>query len=150
MKLPAGLRGARGVVIDTNVFVYLFEDHPEFAEVADFVVGSAAAGAFHGVVTPITAAEILVKPLRLKRADIADRLRRTLRSLPNIEWASLSAEAGFLAGALRAAYGLPLPDMLQVATAMQSAVPCLITNDKALQRVTEVRTFLLTDFQTSM
>jgi hypothetical protein len=28
MKLPAALKNARGVVIDTNVFIYLFEDLP--------------------------------------------------------------------------------------------------------------------------
>jgi predicted nucleic acid-binding protein len=42
-----------------------------------------------------------------------------------------------VAGALRAKYRLPLPDMLQAACAIQHGA-ALITNDKALHAVTEI------------
>ena len=32
MKCPRKLRGAPGAVIDTNILIYLFEDHPKYEE----------------------------------------------------------------------------------------------------------------------
>jgi hypothetical protein len=69
-------------------------------------------------VTPVTAAELMVKPLQNKRCDPADRYRLALRSMQNVVPVALSFETGLLAGSLRAKYGLPLPDMIQVACAI--------------------------------
>lgn len=146
MKLPGPLRGRKGVVIDTMVFIYLFEDNATFGPVCEFVLGQAAQGRFHGVVTPVTAAEILVKPLRKNRRDIADRYRFALRGLRNVEAVDLPFDTGLLAASLRAKYGMPLPDMIQAACALQSRTPGLITNDKAMRKVGELEVFLLSDF----
>jgi predicted nucleic acid-binding protein len=146
VKTPRALRGRRGVVIDTNVFIYCFEDSPEFGEAAAFVLGQAAAGVFNAVVTPITLAEILVKPLLAGRADLADRYRAVLSDLPNVAAAEIDPAAGFMAGALRARYGLPLPDMFQAALALRSDAPALITNDATMRKVSEVIVFSLDAF----
>ena len=138
MKLPAILRGGHNVVLDTMVFIYCFEDDPQYAGLCEQLILQAAAGLFTGIVTPVTAAEVLVKPLRVGRLDLADRYRDALRSLQNIRMTGISPETGFMAGALRAKYGLPLPDMIQVAVALESQSTALVTNDKALQRIKEV------------
>lgn len=143
MKLPEGLKGAQGVVLDTNILIYCFEDHPQYGRVAEFLLQQAEAGSYHGVVTPVTAAELLVKPLKAGRADLADRYRAALAHLPNIACIGISHELGCMAGALRAQYGLPLPDMFQVAAALMSPTPTLITNDRVLKQVSDVRVILL-------
>lgn len=147
MKIPDGLRNRMGVVIDTNVFIYLFEDDPHFGEVSEFIFRQVEQDAFHAVVTPITAAEIITKPLRLNRPDLADRCRSKLRRLKNIERVDIPFRTGELAGALRAKYTLPLPDLMQAAVAMQSDRPSLITNDKNLRQIEEIDVFLLEEFQ---
>jgi len=147
MKLPAGLRGCRHVVLDTMFFIYLFEDTPGYADVCARVIQELEAGTFSGVITPVTAAEVLVKPIRANRLDLADRYRGILRSFPNTVCATISVETGSLAGALRAKHGLPLPDMLQAAVAMQFPAPALITNDKDLRRLTEVKVLLMDNFR---
>jgi predicted nucleic acid-binding protein len=146
MKLPKRLIGRKGVVFDTMVFIYLFEDSPEFGAVCDFILREVQSGKIEGVVTPITAAEILVKPLQHKRHDLADRYRLALRSMRNLFPIPLSFETGLLAGSLRAKYGLPLPDMIQIACAMKSETPTLVSNDKAFQQIEEVEVFLLSAF----
>jgi predicted nucleic acid-binding protein len=88
----------------------------------------------------------MVKPLRNKRYDLADRYRLALRGMQNVAAAPFSFETGLLAGSLRAKYGLPLPDMFQVACAMQSTTPTLITNDKAMEQIEEAEIFLLSAF----
>lgn len=143
MRAIEKLRGRRGVLLDTMVFIHFFEDSPPHAETSERLLRQMAEGSFAGVVTPITAAELLVKPLRQKRMDLADRYRNALGSLTNLTHVPLSPDVGYMAGALRAAYGLPLPDMLQVAAAMLYPKPAIVTNDKALRRVAEVEVFLL-------
>ena len=145
MKCSQPLRGARGVVIDTNILIYLFEDHPRYAEAAEFIIDAAASGMFSGVVTPVTVAELLVKPLQADRPDIADRYRTALRHMQNVISGTLDAEIGAMAAALRAKYGLPLPDMFQAAVALRSPTPIIITNDKAISRVTELTAVSLDD-----
>jgi len=146
MKLPKRLVGRKGVVLDTMVFIYLFEDSQQFGSVSEFILEQNRLGKFDSIVTPITAAELMVKPLQNKRYDLADRYRLALRSMQNVLPVAFSFETGLLAGSLRAKYGLPLPDMIQVACAMQSKTPTLITNDKAMEQIEEAEVFLLSAF----
>jgi predicted nucleic acid-binding protein len=143
MKLPAILKGGQDVVLDTMFYIYFFEQDAQYGPACKFLMQQIADGVFSGIITPITTAELLVKPLRMGRNDLADCYRDALRSLPNSRLVDLSPEAGFMAGALRAKYGLPLPDMLQVAIAMESDSRVLITNDKAMQRIKEINIVLL-------
>lgn len=143
MKLPALLQGGRDVVLDTMIFIYLFEDHPAYASLCEWLIQQAANAVFSGAITPVTTAELLVKPLQSQRSDLAGRYRDALRCLPNVRLVELSPEMGFMAGALRAKYKLPLPDMLQVAAAMEMDSTALISNDRSLQRVREVKIILL-------
>ena len=139
------LRGRRGVVLDTMVWIYLFEDQPKYSAVCSRLVQEAEAGTFSGVITPVTAGEVLVKPLQKRRPDIAERYRLALGNLVNIGLCPLDGEVGFMAGALRAKYGLPLPDVLQAAMALREMPSTLITNDKALKKIVEIKVILLDD-----
>ncbi|MDO9541767.1 MAG: PIN domain-containing protein [Kiritimatiellia bacterium] len=143
MKLPSLLHGGHDVVLDTMIFIYLFEDDQKYGRCCEWLLQQAADGAFTGVITPVTAAELLVKPLQSKRTALADHYRDALRGLPNIRLVDISPEAGFMAGALRAKYNLPLPDMIQAATAIEINSTALISNDKAMKRIKEVNVILL-------
>ena len=127
------------------VFIYYLEDHDEHGDRADAVIQDAARGLFEAIVTPVTAAELLVKPLQAGRTDIADRYRTAMAHLDNTRQCDLSWNAGCMAGALRARYGLPLPDMFQVAIAVETGSCALITNDRALRRVEEIPMVVLGD-----
>jgi predicted nucleic acid-binding protein len=145
VNLPSVLKGRRGVVLDTMVFIYLFEDHPRLGAVCEALLEEAAKGFFSGAVTPIAAAELLVKPLKARQVEIAERYRRVLRYMTNIIPCEFTLETGFLAGALRAKYKMPLPDMMQAAAALRTGSKTLITNDRDLLRVEEIRVLILDD-----
>jgi predicted nucleic acid-binding protein len=106
-------------------------------------------GVFSAIVTPITAAEVLVKPLKKGQMSTADKYRNAIRNMPNISNIKFDVEIGFMAGSLSAKYGLPLPDMLQVAAALAQPANAIITNDRDIQRVQETNVFLLSDLATS-
>jgi predicted nucleic acid-binding protein len=145
VKPIAALKGRSGVVLDTMVFIYLFEDHKRYAPVCESLVEWMESGVFLGMVTPITMAELIVKPLKAGRPDMANRYRAVMDSLKNLECSTIDTETGWMAGALRAKYGLALPDMLQVASALRAEEPTLVSNDRALQRVEELQLILLDD-----
>ncbi len=145
MKFPRQLQGRQDVVIDTMVFVYLFEDSRRYAELCETLLDRAAGGAFSGIITPVTAGEVLVKPLKDKRPDIADAYVNALHTMGNIRHVPVTFETGALAGALRAKYGFPLPDMVQAACALQTRTPSILTNDKRMRKVEELKVFLLDD-----
>jgi predicted nucleic acid-binding protein len=144
MTIPRALKGVRGAVFDTMVLFYLLEDHPTYAPVCEALFRFAEDGGLSGVITPITLAEIVVKPLCAGRPELADRYQNAIKNLPNIALGELSWKTGVMAGALRAKYGLALPDLFQAACAMEHG-GVLITNDKALTRIEEIRVVLLND-----
>ncbi len=145
MMRLADLRTCERVVIDTMVLIYLFEDTPRYGILCQGIFQEIERGGFGGIVTPVTVAELLIKPLSMKRDDIADTYRNALRSINNLDLPPMTFETACLAGALRAKYRLPLPDMIQAAFAVQTRMPAIVTNDKAFRRVTEMRVFLLDD-----
>lgn len=145
LTLVEALDGAQRAVLDTMVLIYYFEDSTVYGDRAESVIRAAASGVFEAIITPVTAAELLVKPLMAERSDIADRYRTAMAHLENASRCSLSWDTGCMAGALRAQYGLPIPDMFQVALAIETDSCALITNDKALCRIGEVPIVLLDD-----
>ncbi len=149
LKTLNALGGRQGVVIDTMVLIYLFEEHPRYVDLCEQIMDHIFKGIFTGVVTPITAAEVLVNPLKQTHIAIADRYRRALGSILNLKLFQFDMHAGFIAGALRARYGFPLPDMFQVAAAMSQPAKTFITNDKALRQVNEVDVFLIDEMMGS-
>jgi predicted nucleic acid-binding protein len=51
------------------------------------------------------------------------------------------------AATLRAVYDLRTPDALQIATALEFNCQAVLTNDKQLQRVTELRVLILDELE---
>lgn len=144
MKLPSELRGCKGAVLDTMVLIYLFEDHPRYGAMCEGLFQKMEDGEFAGIVTPITMAEIMVKPLRSGRPDIGDRYQSAVRNAPNVKICGLSWQTGVMAGALRAKHNGSLPEMFQVACAIEHG-GVLVTNDREMKRVEDVRVVLLDD-----
>ncbi len=140
------LKSVRAAVFDTMILIYLLENDPAYATVCEALFQRAEVGRLHGLITPITMGEVLVKPLRAGLNELADRYRSALRNLPNVRLCDFTWKTGALAGALRAKYGLALPDLFQVACAIENQA-ALITNDKALKKIIEVPVFLLSDIQ---
>ena len=146
MNVPVSLKGVKGIVLDTMVLIYLLEDNPVYADRCEWLLRWISDSAFSGVISPITMAEIMVKPLELGRNDLAEKYKRALRNLSNVELCDCSWQTGVMAGALRAKYKMALPDMFQVACAMEHG-GVLITNDKALKKVEEIDVVLLDELK---
>ncbi len=68
--------------------------------------------------------------------------------MPNVSNINFDEAASFMAGSPRAQYGLPLPDMFQLAAGLTQPANAIITNDRDIQRVRETDVILLSNLAT--
>ena len=147
MTLDAALVGVTHLGLDTAPLIYFIERHPTYIERVRAVVQRIATGTLTGHTSVITLSEVLVKPLRLGQTALAQRYRHFLSHSRNLVLHTLDAAIAERAAELRARYGLRTPDALQIATALAAECTALLTNDRQLQRVTDLRVLVLDELE---
>lgn len=133
------------VLIDTAVWIYHFEQNPEFAAPAGRVIETLEAGKFRGTASELTLLELTVRPLQLGRQDVADDFEVLLGYFPNLELEPVSRDILLGAAALRARYKLRTPDAIQLATGLFTGATLAVKNDEAWRKVSSIETVLLSE-----
>jgi predicted nucleic acid-binding protein len=133
------------VLIDTSVWIYHLENHPEFGPPAGRVIESLEEGRFRGIASELTLLELTVRPLQLGRQDVADHYEVLLDYFPNLEIVPISREILLDAAGLRARQKLRTPDAIQLATGIRASATLAVTNDKLWRSVPLIETALLAD-----
>jgi predicted nucleic acid-binding protein len=87
--------------------------------------------------------ELLIQPYRMSNEQKLDEFYALLSTYPNLEWIAPNLEIADIAARVRAAHRLRTLDALQAATAIQSQVTGVITNDLAFERVENLETIVL-------
>jgi predicted nucleic acid-binding protein len=117
---------------------------------ADELFGALDSGAAQGMTSVLTLQEVLVKPLRESRGDLAEKYRQVLTSSANVRLYDVDQSICETAARLRAKYiWLRTPDALQLATAIRHDAQIVLTNDDRWRLVTEIMVFVLKDFVTT-
>ena len=127
--IPRALRQHKRVLIDTAVWIYHFEQHPEFGPAAGIAIQSLEDGRFRGVASELTLLELTVRPLQLGRQDVADEYELLLSYFSNLDLEPVSKEVLLGAAALRARYRLRTRDSILLATGIRSAATAATAND---------------------
>jgi predicted nucleic acid-binding protein len=133
------------VLIDTSVWIYHFEQHPELGAAAGRVIESLEEGEYRGVGSELTLLELTVRPLQLGRQDVADDYEVLLDYFPNFELEPISREILLEAAALRARQRLRTPDAIQIATGLRTGATLAVTNDEGWRNFPLIETLILTD-----
>jgi predicted nucleic acid-binding protein len=133
------------VLIDTSIWIYHFEQHPQLAAAAGEIIENLEEGKFRGVASELTLLELTVKPLQLGRQDVADDYEVLLDYFPNFELVPISREILLEAAALRARQRLRTPDAIQIATALRTGATLAVTNDEGWRNFPLIETTILTD-----
>lgn len=146
-KVEAALSGVTRLGLDTAPIIYLIERHPVFGDTARAVFDRIAAGPLEAYTSVITLTEVLTVPIR--NGDTATETLYRTRLLFSRNLTTLSAIPAIAerAAELRARYNLRTPDALQIATALHARCEAFLTNDKRLQRVTELAILVLEDLE---
>ena len=127
MDIEARLRGKR-VYLDSNVFIYAFENVAEFGVCAE-ILRLSDDRSIAAVTSEISLLEILVGPLAAGIRDLAALYAHRLDVAPGLELIPIARATLLQAAAIRAARKLKLPDALHVATAVESNCDLFVTAD---------------------
>jgi predicted nucleic acid-binding protein len=133
--------------LDTSIFIYHLEAHPQYLPLTQQILATVEAGRCTGVVSTVTVMELTVHPWRAKRADIARQYEVLLANFPNLNLVDVTREVARRAAQLRAAYTLRPADALLLGTALVSRATLWVSNDKQLKRLApEIDVVTLDDF----
>lgn len=147
VKLADALRGVTSLGLDTAPIIYFVEAHPQDDALMQAVFQRIRAGTPVGITSVVTLSEAMVRPLATGDRTLQAAYRQLLRRSAAIRTVEIGPGFALRAAALRGHYGMLLPDALQVAAALQSGCQAFLSNDRRLQRVTELRVLLLDDLE---
>lgn len=142
-KLNQALAGITKLGFDTSPIIYFIETHPKYDGIVTEIFQRVSSGLLEGVTSVITLTEVLIHPLRRGDAALQQQYSNLLINAADFQTLPIDVATATSAADLRARYNLRTPDALQVATALAAGCDAFITNDAALQRVTELRVLVL-------
>ena len=147
MKVVEALEGVLQLGLDTAPLIYYVEEHSRYVEVMQEIVEHIDRGSVHAVTSVVTLIEVLTHPLRHKNEALAERYRHLLGYGRNLSLRDITRPVAERTAALRVQYNLRTPDALQLAVALDAGCEAFLTNDRQLQRVTEMRVLLLDELE---
>jgi predicted nucleic acid-binding protein len=133
------------VLIDTSLWIYHLEGHPEFGSASSDLIAALERGQFRGVASELTLMELTVRPLSRGRQDAADDYEILLTYFPNLDLAPITRDILMRAAGLRAGYRIRTPDAIQVATGIELGATLALTNDDAWRALPMIETVVLSD-----
>ena len=137
----------RVVALDTCVWIYHLEGHPDYRGLTTEILTAVSAGKCAAVVSELTLMELLVRPLKLEREEVADEYETLLTHFPNLSLVAIRREILLKAAFVRARYGLRTPDAVIVATGVLQGATRVITNDRHWKRLEGIDVVCLSDFR---
>jgi predicted nucleic acid-binding protein len=129
----------RIVAIDTNIFIYHFEENPQYISYTEDLFEKIEGGRFRAVTSVLTLHEILTGARRAGDDRLVSLYRDLLGSFPNLDLMPFDADVAEISSDVRARYGVRTPDAIQVATAIRHKAEAFITNDERLTVVKDIK-----------
>ena len=123
------------VYVDTNAVVYRVERIEPFLTASAPLWDALDAGRVSIVTSELTLLEVLVKPLREGKTDLASLYRTVLLGTVGLTCLPVSRSILESAAQLRAATNLKTPDAIHAATALAHGSTLFVSNDGGFRRV---------------
>ncbi|MEM8994709.1 MAG: PIN domain-containing protein [Acidobacteriota bacterium] len=121
------------IAVDTMLFVYLFEQSPEFGQAARRVFLAAEEGLCRLVASHLAPMEVLVKPKKVGATELCRRYRHFFDGFPHLELVPVDQGVAEIASDLRASSRLRTPDAIHVATAISAKADLFVTEDQRVK-----------------
>lgn len=131
--------GGGPVGIDTAIFIYYIEEHPEYFAPVSSLFTALDENRCQGVTSALTLLETLVVPYRAGDTALANRYELLLSRSRGLELVDLDRTLLRTAARLRAAYAVKTPDSIQLAAALSEACTTFLTHDRPLSKVQGIR-----------
>lgn len=134
------------VALDTAIFIYFIEEHPQFLPLVEPIFTAIDAGSLGGVTSCLTLLETLVVPYRVRNFVLAERYEALLAESRGLRLIDLDRRLLHVAAQLRATLRVATPDALQLAAAVVTDCVAYVTNDRAFPTVPRLRILQLRDY----
>lgn len=121
------------IALDTVVFIYALEGNNKFGKRAEQIFVAIEQGECKGFASDLVLAELMVKPLREGKPEIAEEYAAELPNFPNLTFLAPTRDTIITAAKLRSNTNLKLIDALHLATAINTVCEIFITNDTAMK-----------------
>jgi uncharacterized protein len=118
---------------DTNLFIYLLEDSPRFAEIVQDLRRRMLRRNDRLFTSAMSVGEILVKPISDGNTPLADRYRKLFAS-NQITVLSFDFDSAEAYGQIRQDRAIQPADAIQLACAASAGIDLFITNDDRLSQ----------------
>lgn len=129
----------RTYALDTNIFIYHFEENPEYVSFTAGLFEKIESGRIRAVTSVLTLHEIFTGARKAGDERLVVLYRDLLGSFPNLHMMPFDADIAEISSGLRARYGIPTPDAIQIATAIHQKAETFISNDERLARINEIK-----------
>lgn len=125
-----GIGKFKSVSLDTNIFIYHFEENPEFTPYTAQIFEKIAQGEFRATTSVVSLIETLSYP---SPPVVIRGITETFLNFPNLEIINVNQQIALEAAKIRRKYGFRMPDSIQLATALFAKSNAFVTNDARLK-----------------
>jgi len=119
---------------DSMLFIYLMEDHPQYASRLDTILGEMARRRHQLCTGALSLGETLVPYYRTENEKLAARVRSIIAP-PQVEFLPFTPGAADRFARIRAAHNVTPADAIHLATAAEAGVRLFLTNDRRLSKL---------------
>ncbi|MDX1252581.1 MAG: type II toxin-antitoxin system VapC family toxin [Gammaproteobacteria bacterium] len=130
--------------IDSNCFIYLFEDHPVFGDIAQRLFLAIEQGACKAVTSTLTLMEVMAGPMKAGEQALANEYADLITTFPNLTLRDMDHHIARRASLFRVT-GAQAPDAIHLATAAHHETDGFVTADQRLARIPGVPVLMLND-----
>lgn len=140
----SGIAKFKLVGLDSNVFIYFFEENPRFIKNCQLIFNLLDQGRLKAVTSIISVIEVLSYP---SPQSILKEIQEGFKNISNLTILDVNQDIASEAAKIRRQYGFRLPDAIQLATVKLSKAQVYITNDQRLKKFKLLRVLQLTELQ---
>lgn len=140
----SGISRLKLVGLDSNLFIYHFEQNPDFVTSTSLVFSRLASRKLQAVTSVVSIIETLSFP---SPEDVAWAILESFDTIQNLTVVDVDKKVAVEAARIRREYKIRLPDAIQLATAKLFKAQAFITNDDHLKNFTELKIIPLNQTQ---
>lgn len=126
------------IYLDAMIFIYLFEDFPQFQKEASFIFNSIEKNKNQGLTSKLTISEILVQPYRMEAKPTVNRYLNFLYNFPHLKLIPINDSILLKTASLRAESNLKTPDAIHITSALEKEASGFITADQQIKIPSEI------------
>ena len=138
-----GIGKAKVVALDSNIFIYQFENNPDFISSTQAIFSKLTRNKIQIVTSIVSLIEMLSYPAP---QSVLDRIRTDFFSTPGLTVYNVDEAIGLEAARIRRKIKIRLPDAIQLATAIFAKATIFVTNDESMKRFKKIKVVMLKEF----